>query len=368
MPRAVLGVIVLLGALSGCATAPVRVAPHAPELRFSGRVERSDPQGPRMAWSGTALSVRFTGTSLGLRLVDGPKREEPGPNRYRVSVDGGPWFDLYVSQAPVLYRVAEGLPQGEHTLRLERETEALVGETQLLGVELDPGARLLPAPPPPARRLEFLGDSGVTGFGIEGANEQCSYSVETQRSSLTYAALVAQALGAEAHVIAYSGKGVVVNYGSDGEPTLPQLYAQALPQRAQSPWDFQQWVPDAVLIQLGANDFWKEHPGEERFGRGYRELVERVRRRYPRAHIFCLLASGLADTWPKEVQARSSARVLLGGVVEALRQAGDERVHFVEVPVRTEEEGLGCLWHPGRRTHQRTAEQLTAVLRQALGW
>ncbi|MCY1075347.1 SGNH/GDSL hydrolase family protein [Archangium lansingense] len=353
---------------SGCHTVPVQVSPQAPELRFGGRVDRGDAQGARLAWGGTSLTVRFTGTSLGLRLLDLPKVEERAPNRFRFSVDGAPFRDLYVGEGRMLYRVVEGLPEGEHVLRLEKETESSVGETQFLGLELDPGAQLLPAPPAPTRRIEFIGDSGLTGFGIEGKNEQCSFNVETQRSSLTWPALTARALGAEATIIAFSGKGVAVNHANDPSPPLPQLYERPLPYREDSRWNFNSWVPDAVVIQLGANDFWKEHPGEERFRNAYRALVDGIRGHYPNAHIVCLLGSGISDSYPKDLNARSNARVLISGVVESLRQSGDSRVHFAEVPPKLEDEGFGCVWHPSRKTHQRTAEQMTPLLHGLLGW
>lgn len=363
-----LGAWLALTMLGGCRTLPVQVSPHSPELRFTGRVDRHDAAGPRFAWGGTALTARFVGTSLGLRLLEGPKREEPSPNRFRFSVDEGPFRDLYLGEGPLLYRVVEHLPPGEHVLRLEKETEALVGETQLLGLELDPGARLLPAPAAPPRRLEFIGDSGLTGFGIEGRGAQCSFSAETQRHSLTWPALTAHALGAEAVTVAYSGKGVALNYNNDPTPTLPMLYGRTLPFRDDSTWDFTAWTPDAVIIQLGSNDFWKENPGEERFRSAYLALVEELRRRYPQAHLVCVLASSFTDAYPKDVQARTLARGYLSQVVEARQQAGDTRVHFVEVPPNREEEGLGCAWHPSRKTHQRVAEQMVPLLSTWLGW
>ncbi|OJH37756.1 SGNH/GDSL hydrolase family protein [Cystobacter ferrugineus] len=359
---------IALALLAGCRGVPVQVSPQSPALRFSGRVDWREPSGPRIAWGGSALTVRFTGTSLGIRLLDLPKYEEAAPNRFRFSVDGAPFRDLYIGEGPLLYRIAEGLPRGEHVLRLEKETEPAVGETQLLGLELDPGARLLPAPPAPPRRIEFIGDSGLTGFGIEGKNAQCSFNAETQRASLTWGALTAQALGAEASFVAFSGKGVTVNYGNDPTPPLPQLYTRTLPHRDDAPWNFSSWTPDAVVIQLGANDFWKEHPGEERFRDAYRALVTDIRGHYPQAHIVCVLGSGVSDTHPKDVQARTRVRELLSGLVDTLRQQGDPRVHFAEVPANREDEGLGCLWHPSRKTHQRTAEQMTPLLREWLGW
>jgi lysophospholipase L1-like esterase len=367
-PWRAISVALALTTLSGCRTVPIQVSPQNPELRFSGRVDRGDLGGPRFAWGGTSLTVRFTGTSIGVRLLDLLKGEDNSPNRFRFSVDGAPFRDLYVGEGPMLYRVAEGLPEGEHVLRLEKETESAVGETQFLGLELDPGARVLTAPPAPSRRIEFIGDSGLTGYGIEGKDEKCSFSAETQRNSLTWVALTAKELQAEAFFITFSGKGMAVNYMNDPTPAMPQLYERTLPFREDSRWDFQAWVPDAVVIQLGANDFWKEHPGEERFRGAYRELVERIRGRYPSAHIVCILASGITDTWPKDIQARTTVRTLLSGMVEALRQDGDARVHFVEVPLTREDEGLGCTWHPSRKTHQRTAEQMTPLLRELLGW
>ena len=362
----VLGLSLALGACRH--GAPVHVSPMDPGLRFSGRVDRSDAQGPRLVWGGTSLTARFTGTSLGVRLLDLGKLEEPAPNRFRFSVDGAPFRDLYVGEGPLLYRLAEGLPSGEHVLVLEKETEPAVGETQLLGLELDAGARLLPPPPPLQRRLEFIGDSGLTGFGIEGKSALCSFNAETERHSLTWAALTARALGAEASIVAYSGKGVAVNYNNDPTPTLPELYTRTLPLRDNTPWDFTAWVPDAVVIQLGANDFWKEHPGEERFGGAYRSLVQSIRGHYPQAHIVCVLGSGVSDSHPKDIQARTRVRESLLRLVEASRAAGDTRVHFAEVPANREDEGLGCLWHPSRKTHQRTAEQMTPLLREWLGW
>lgn len=353
--------------LQACGGLPVQVSPQAPELRFSGRVDHRDADGPRLAWGGSAVTARFTGTSISVRLVDLPKYEEAAPNRFRFSIDGAPFRDLYMGEGPLLYRLAEDLAPGEHVLRLEKETEPAVGETQLLGLELDPGAQLLPAPPPPPRRIEFVGDSGLTGFGIEGKNAQCSFNVETQRASRTWGALVAEALGAEAYFVAFSGKGVVINYGNDTSPPLSQLYPRTLPHREDTSWDFSSWTPDAVVIQLGANDFWKENPGA-RFREAYAALVADIRGHYPQAHIVCVVGSGLDDASPKDVFARTRLRELLTGLVKDLNQRGDARVHFAEVEANREDEGRGCLWHPSLKTHQRTAEQMTPRLREWLGW
>ena len=100
----------------------------------------------------------------------------------------------------------------------------------------------------------------------------------------------------------------------------------------------------------------------------YRSLVQSIRGHYPEAHIVCVLGSGVSDSHPKDIQARTRVRELLLRLVESSRAAGDTRVHFAEVPANREDEGLGCLWHPSRKTHQRTAAQMTPLLREWLGW
>ncbi|WP_375773749.1 GDSL-type esterase/lipase family protein [Archangium gephyra] len=90
---------------------------------------------------------------------------------------------------------------------------------------------------------------------------------------------------------------------------------RTLPHREDSRWDFSSWVPDAVVIQLGANDFWNEHPGEELFRNTYRALVDDIRAHYPGAHIVCVLAPGLVDGKSKEFKAHRHARALVSDVL-----------------------------------------------------
>src|SRR5215212_7525322 len=73
-----------------------------PAVRFIGRVDRSDPAGPRFSWPGTTVVARFTGPSIGVRLRD------PG-NFFQVSVDGMPQPVLAATSAKESYPIATGL-------------------------------------------------------------------------------------------------------------------------------------------------------------------------------------------------------------------------------------------------------------------
>ena len=54
------------------------------------------------------------------------------------------------------YAVAEGLPDGEHTVTLFRRTEPLFNETRVGGIILEAGGRLLPPPPAPNTIMKHI--------------------------------------------------------------------------------------------------------------------------------------------------------------------------------------------------------------------
>jgi hypothetical protein len=54
----------------------------------------------------------------------------------------------------------------------------------------------------------FIGDSITAGYGVLCNVSEAPFTAETESAYHTYAAVAARALDADAHVIAYSGKGV----------------------------------------------------------------------------------------------------------------------------------------------------------------
>jgi lysophospholipase L1-like esterase len=322
-------------------------------VRLIGRADWSDPAGPRFCWSGTTLVARFSGSSVGVRLRD-------SGNFFEVSLDGAPLPVLAASADQQDYPLAAGLTGGPHELVLHRRTEAFVGETQFLGLILAAGGALLPPPPPAARRLEFVGDSITCGYGVEGADQYAPFTPATENHQLAFGALTARALGAEAITIAYSGKGLVRDFGGETGTPMPVLYERVLLER-DAPWDFTRWTPDAVVINLGTNDFGAGDPGPG-FGDAYRRFLARVRSHHPRAQIVCTLGPVMS----REQVAR--AHGYLAPVLDAARAAGDERIAYLEFPVQDGRLGYGCDWHPSRATNRAMADRLVDELRRLLGW
>jgi lysophospholipase L1-like esterase len=321
--------------------------------RFIGRFDQSNPDAAVFAWPGTAIALRFTGTEIGVTLTD------EGSNVFEVVLDGQHQV-LALQPGTRKYMLGSGLAPGAHELLLYRRTEPSFKETTFNGFDLPMGA-YLPSAPPPKRRLEVIGDSISAGYGNEGVHP-CAFTPATENQYLSYEAIAARALNAELYTEAWSGIGVIRNYEGAGADVMPVRYPRTLPERATSAWDFSKFVPDAVVINLGTNDFAKGDPGAA-FQRAYSKFVGDLRSRYPAARFFLALGPML-----KPADYRRASRYLKAVIAERA-SAGDENLALLEFGIQNAKlDGLGCDYHPSLKTHQRMAEKLQAALKTELGW
>jgi lysophospholipase L1-like esterase len=294
---------------------------------------------------------RFKGTGVSVRLRD------EGKNLFQVLVDGEPRSILRTDPQKETYDLTRDLPDGVHDVAIYRRTEAKFGESVFLGFA--PAGAMLPPPPPAARRIELIGDSITAGYGNEGPGPVCPFNPADENQYATYGAIAARALDAEHVTIAWSGKTI-------GEMT--EFYDRTLPSRPDSAWDFSAWTPQLVVVNLGTNNFATRDPGEERYVRVYTALVARVRRAYPQALIACLLGPMLSDVFPEGRQNLTLARRYMKATMEKLQASGETNLAYVELPEQRHADGLGCAFHPSKKTHQLMADHLVKIARERLGW
>jgi len=335
---------------------PVSVGPRDPAIRLIGRFDDRDPAGPRVAWAGSTIAVKFSGTALNVLL------KSTGGDRFQVVLDGAPASVLVLTKDAAVHPVASGLPATEHTVELFKRTEPLVGTTQLLGFQLEKGGKLLPNPSKAERRIEFVGDSITCGYGNEAPNQNEHFTSDTENNYQAYGAMAARDLKAEYVAVAWSGKWLF------GPNAIPLLYDLALPADAQSRWDFKRWVPQVVVVNLGTNDFGPKNPEEQEWQDAYRGFIKRLRENYPQCHVFCAVGSMMSDGYPPGRKALSTIRQYTNGLVEELRKAGDRKVHYVEFEPQDMKNGIGADWHPSVKTHRLMADRLTAAIKRDLGW
>jgi lysophospholipase L1-like esterase len=363
-------VVCALLAACGGKPEPVSVGPYDAAVRLEGRFDHA-ASGPVFELSGSTVWVRFSGTSvkveLGEHSLETDEYGQVAHNWYDLIVDGQQAGVIQAEEGVRTYTIADGLPPGDHLVGVRKRTEAYVGDGELHGFEFNPGAKTLPVPAA-ARRIEFVGDGITVGFGIDGSGAGCLFSASTENYSQTFAALTAEALGAEQIAVAASGAGVYRNWRGSTENTMVDLYDRALPTRSDSLWDFTRYTPDVVVINLGTSDFTSGDPGQEGFTGSYLKLLGKVRRNYPSATIVVALGPMVSDLWPVGAQALTRSRAYLTQLVRDVNAKGDAKVKLIEFPNQDDAQSFGCKSHPSAATHRQMADQLTAFLRQEMGW
>jgi lysophospholipase L1-like esterase len=331
------------------------VATTDPLLRYIGRFDKTDAAGPRCTWSASTVSFTISGGSASVIFKDG------GKNHWQIVIDGQPAGVLPLEAGEKTYSVATNLPVGRHTIELVKRTEANIGATQLLGLHIDDQAKLLPTPARP-RRIEVIGDSITCGFGNEAPNKEAKFTPETENAWLTYGAVAARAVNADYVSIAWSGKKLWP------DNTIVDLYDRVAPNVSGSAkWDFAQWTPDVVVINLGTNDFAKANPEEAGWVDAYLKFIGEIRARYPKAVIYCTVGPMISN-WPGDRKPREVILGYFGKIIPAANAAGGPAVRLIDFGTQAQHNGIGAQWHPSVKTHSLMADKLTAAFKCDLGW
>lgn len=348
-------------------------ANHA-AIQYTGRVDFSNPQQPMFSAAGVSVDARFHGTSVAVLLADQFRYD--CNNYYDVLIDDVLVLKLKPQKSVTKYLIASDLPNTEHSISVVKRTEANIGYCEFLGFEF--GGEILPALVKPSRRMLFIGDSISCGSGNEATNEsaQCAEDGWGQpygNARLAFGPIAARHLNAEAHIIAIGGIGMVRNYSFQYDPRpLPAVYDLIFVEQVDSPiWDHNLYVPDAIVIGLGTNDF---SPGESErpvmqqdiFVGAYIAFVEKMRQYYPEAHIFCISSSMLNDGWPEPIhQFATDQKQCISKVVDHYNQKGDAKIHKFFV---SNFAGAGCGVHPDAEQHAFLASELEPFIAKVMGW
>jgi lysophospholipase L1-like esterase len=327
-----------------------------PNIRYIGRFNRSDLKKAVFDWPGVCIGARFSGTRCSIRLKD-------GRNLYAVTLDDRKPRVLQTDTSTV-YSLAAGLADTVHTIFIQKRTEAFIGKGEFLGFILDENRKLAASDASPDRRIEYIGDSITCGYGVEGPNASSPFTPETENAALSYAALVGRALGADYAMVSYSGKGVVRNYGDSNKTSpdpMPGLYNRICCSDKTPVWDFTDWIPQAVVINLGTNDFSTQpHPDKSVFQEAYAQLINRVQSQYSNVTVFCVCGPMIGEPCANDIKE----------VVNQCRQNNaNKEVYFIAV-------GTGLLtssdrgsdWHPNKQGQQKIADAILPTIRNTMHW
>lgn len=342
---------------------------HAPLM--IGRFETTDPAGPKASWPGTRIIARFEGTAVSVRLREFAEPWMDGaPSFWEVSIDHGEWrpIEMIPDDQPHVFELARGLPPGPHEVELYKRSETQTGITQFLGFDFH-GGKSLPSPEHKQRKIEVMGDSQASGFGIEmldapeldcpGADHAGRY----QNFRKAWGALLGEMFDAEVHAIVYSAKGLIKNLWPTDYDALVDYYPRANPNPAAAHgmqlFDLQSWIPDVIVLTQGSCDF-VSGVDFDAFRTAYRDfVVNTLRARAPNAHIF-MSVLGMGGRGDIDPIARE--------IIEERAAVGDDKMHVVVAKPYTWEEMTACNAHGSPAWHRRIADELGAEIKKALGW
>jgi lysophospholipase L1-like esterase len=244
-------------------------------------------------------------------------------------------------------------------LILAKRTGPNVGTVRLLGMRLAAGQSFMSAPLARDRCIEVLGDSLSVGYGAEAAEVHCTDLPSFENSSVAWPRLVAEALGAETQILAYSGYGVLRNYGDKetrSKEAFPYFYPRTVLAEKQGLWDRSRFKPQVALCFLGTNDYsTKPVPSAEDFVAAYRALLAQARMERGDLPILCLCAN--------------DERSLQKRVQEAVAQEQEAGLptQFLSLPGAKSGE-FGCDGHPKAVVHQRWAALISPKLGKMMKW
>jgi len=331
-------------AISGMKSIP----PNHPFIRYSGRWEFSDSLHPRYSWPGVSISAAFKGTKIGVRLDD-------HTNYYNVYIDGVSRGVFHpVKQGETDYIVADSLSDTCHTLTLSRRNITFDEVYTFCGLILNDVDSLVPLPPLPQRRIEFIGDSFTAAESNEAKEQELPWEARFPLTNIDggFAAVIARHFGAEAHMTCRSGSGMVCDWQGNPEMTIPKRFDRTFMDAALPKWDFARWVPGVVVICLGLNDYSGLRDGagvvprekSAMFRDGYRRFLATLRGVYP--HVKIVAVASFAE-W---------IRLNVRQVVDSERSEGREDVFYAQYD--RFEGGYVANGHPTVATHRKMAGQI----------
>ncbi len=337
------------------------IKPNHPYIKYSGRIDFSDSLAPAFDLTGTIISLRFKGTEIDV-LFDNHSPENsdgfgnPVSNWFTVVIDDKESFPLQVLNEKKQYILARHLSSGYHEVMLYKRTEAAAGMVRFLGFKQVEKA--LPTPQK-EKVIEFIGNSVTCGAGNNAPDEEAPNSNYYENGYMSYAAITARNLGSIPVIVAWSGKGMMLNADSTSKKTLPALYSRTLLTRSNSTWSFKNYVPEMVIINLGTNDFWASRPhGPDSaiFIDAYTAFVNQVHHYYPNTKIVCISGPMKVPAWEKLQHYVQSA-------VEKMRQENAVNIFYFPLSMQDGTFGYGHFSHPTIAQHVYNANELTRFIK-----
>ncbi len=325
-----------------------------PNIVYQGRIDTSG-QSSVFYWPGTSAKIYLKGRGSIYALL----KDEKGKNYYNIILNNDNIRILHPDSAKRYYLLAANLPEGKHSVEIFKRTEWDKGNTRFYGFRLKGLLQLVSPPKAKRLKLEFYGNSVTAGYAVDDEPTHSHPDSIYSNNYDSYAAITARYFHADYRSISKGGIGIMISWFP---LTMPEMYDRLNPEDSNSKWNFSDYTPDIVIINLCQNDSWlikqplfsefkkkfgTTPPTEKFIVNAYKQFVSKVRYHYPKAKIICMLGNmditQKGSPWP-------------GYVKEAVKQLNDN-VYTLFVPYKK------TPGHPGKKEQRVMADSLIRMIK-----
>jgi len=349
--------LLLLTVFNNRVNAENLVPAHHPYIQYFGRWDRTDSTKAAHSWPGVYIRARFEGTSIGVRLFD-------NFTYYNVFIDGELKKIFRGSvYAETSYNLVTGLKDTVHTILFTKRCETSWAKFTFYGFILDNGKSLLPPDEPPTRKIEFVGDSYTSASGNEYTEEGTPPEAELVTNAYeSFGAIIGRHYDAQYTLTSCSGYGMVLDWRGNYDNNIPDCFDRTLLYTENPKWNYDQWIPNLVVVGLGLNDYsgyggWQGTMTDENtreYKTRYHAFIQNLRDFYPGVKI---LAVATHVEW---------MRVTIAEIVAEEKAAGHQDVFYAQYSYYPG--GYVNNGHPNVETHYKIADELIAAIDSIDAW
>ncbi|MBI9009552.1 MAG: hypothetical protein JEZ05_05920 [Tenericutes bacterium] len=272
--------------------------------------------------------------------------------------------------------LASGLENGFHTLKLLKRSEASDSDTSI--VQIETNGYFTTPPAAKTFRIQYIAASSSTGYGNLGTLSDGKTTTNSD-GLRAYAFLTSYLLDADTSIFAASGWGVSRGYNTNGNISATQNIPNAFVNIAINDtnrvfevgdWDFTDYIPDVIVINLGTNDFnasgytsmstIDKAAMSERFITDYVNFLVLLNNMYPNAKL--IVAYGLMN------EATTLGTITQTVITNANNTIGYTAVfEFLMEAAGSNSNAFGVGYHPNVQTSMNVAEDLAELIHTITG-
>jgi len=317
-------------------------------------------------FTASGFEVKFYGTSLSVEFITGANPLGKEPHLY-VFVDGENdprKASLIILDKPKdTYVIADGLTEGEHTVRVLKRSESIDSTTGVTKIETD--GHFLEPNALKTRKIEVIAASSSAGFGNLASSSSEPKSTQNSDGLRAYAYLAARMLDAEINIFSASGWPALKGPWT-GDNNIPKAY-DFVNVYSDVVWNHNNYEPDVVIINLGTNDwsYITTLSGDARaqaiinFEQAYVNFIQTIHTIHENASI--VIVYGLMN----ETNIYTPTLNIVNQANELLPNLD---LYYIQLPSVNAADGIGSSNHPSLATHIKAGQSLAEALNEWLDW